>query len=403
MTALPAVHLGYCTNIHPAESWTEVRAMLAGPVRAVKDAVGEGRFGVGLRLAARAAYELDGPGAGAAARAELAEAGLYVFSLNGFPYGAFHDTRVKEAVYRPDWREDERVRYTGALARVACELLPDELEGSISTVPGAFAARAQAPAERRAIARNIAACAAELALVERERGRILRLALEPEPACLLETITETLDFFEAELCSTEVLEELARRTRTARAGAEALLRRHVGVCLDTCHASVEFESPLEALAALAGRGVAVPKIQLSAGLRLQGASPEALALLQTFSDDVYLHQTVVRESDTLTRFLDLPEALAARERFTADAEWRVHFHVPICEAAFGSLSSTRPELEAMLLAAPELAPHLEVETYTFSVLPEAYRHRSVTESIARELAWVRSTLARRSPPNPTDA
>lgn len=400
MTAPPAVHLGYCTNIHPAESWAEVRAMLAGPVRAVKDAAGvQGAFGIGLRLAASAAYELAHEGAAETARAALSEAGLYVFSLNGFPYGAFHGARVKEAVYRPDWREDERVRYTSALARVACELLPDGLEGSISTVPGAFAERAAAAQERREIARNIAASAAEFAAIERERGRTLRLALEPEPACLLETIAETVDFFEAELCSTEVLDELARKTDTTRKRAEALLRRHVGVCLDTCHASVEFESPLHALETLKNHGIVVPKIQLSAGLRIENAAPDALSLLATFSDDVYLHQTVVSSDGVLTRFLDLPDALAARERFAADAEWRVHFHVPICESSFGLLSSTQSDLEALLLAAPELASHLEVETYTFGVLPEAYRHRSVTESIARELAWVRALLARREPRN----
>jgi sugar phosphate isomerase/epimerase len=396
MTPLPALHLGYCTNIHPGESLSDVRAMLAGPVRAVKAAAGvKGAFGVGLRLAARAAYELARPGAAELARAELAEAGLYVFSLNGFPYGAFHDTRVKEEVYRPDWLEDERVRYTRALARAACELLPAELEGSISTVPGAFAPRAAGPAERREIARNIATSAADLAVIERERGRTLRLALEPEPACLLETIAETVDFFENELCSRELLGELSRATGTTTSQAEALLRRHVGVCLDTCHASVEFESPLDALRTLAHHGVCVPKIQLSAGLRIENASADALALLGTFADDVYLHQTVVRSDGALTRFLDLPEALSARERFAKDAEWRVHFHVPICEPSFGLLSSTQADLEALLLAAPELAPHLEVETYTFGVLPEAYRGRSMTESIVRELAWVRSLLARR--------
>lgn len=403
MTA-PPLHLGYCTNIHPAESWAETRALLAGPVRAVKAATGEaGAFGVGLRLAARAAYELERAGTAAELCAELADAGIYVFSLNGFPYGAFHGTRVKEAVYRPDWLEDERVRYTSVLARIACDLLPAELEGSISTVPGAFAERAAGAAERRLAARNVAESAAELVAIERERGRTLRLALEPEPGCLLETIDETLDFFERELCSAEVLDELARRARIARSEAERALRRHVGVCLDTCHASVEFESPRAALATLAEHGIIVPKIQLSAGLRLEQATPEALAVLETFSDDVYLHQTVVRSRGELVRFLDLPQALSAADRLTGDAEWRVHFHVPVCEPSFGLLSSTQADLESLLLDAPELAPHLEVETYTFGVLPETYRNLTVTESIARELGWVRRVLARRAAAGEDDA
>jgi hypothetical protein len=140
----------------------------------------------------------------------------------------------------------------------------------------------------------------------------------------------------------------------------------------------------------------VPKIQLSAGLLLEKPSPEALAHLAGFADEVYLHQTVVRQGDSLTRFLDLPDALTHAPALSKDAEWRVHFHVPVCESSFGLLSSTAHELEALLLEADELAPHLEVETYTFGVLPEAYRARSVTESIARELDWVRATLARRA-------
>lgn len=392
-------HVGYCSNIHPAESWHEVRAMLDGPVRDVKRAVSEHEpFGVGLRLAARAAYELEHEDALDDARALLDDAGLYVFSLNGFPYGAFHEGRVKEAVYRPDWLESERSRYTSALARVACALVPESVEPSISTVPGAFRERVAGEAERRSIALRIAKSAAELVLIERERGRTVRLALEPEPACLLETISEAVTFFEEQLCSGEVLAEFARETRIAHSLAERLLRRHVGICLDTCHASVEFEPPLQALRTLAARGIDVPKIQLSAGLVLEKPSPEALAHLARFADEVYLHQTVVKERDTLTRFVDLPEALARAASISKEAQWRVHFHVPVCESSFGLLSSTAPELEAMLLEAEKLAPHLEVETYTFGVLPEAYRDRSVTESIARELSWVRDTLARRPSP-----
>ena len=34
-----------------------------------------------------------------------------------------------------------------------------------------------------------------------------------------------------------------------------------------------------------------------------------------------------------------------------------------------------------------LTEHLEVETYTFDVLPERFKPSSVTEAIARELEW----------------
>ena len=101
--------------------------------------------------------------------------------------------------------------------------------------------------------------------------------------------------------------------------AERLLRRHVGVCLDACHASVEYERPVMALQKLRSAGIAVPKIQLSAGLRLGRATPEALAELRAFDDGIYFHQTVVAESDgdggaprRLQRFVDLTSHGPAR-------------------------------------------------------------------------------------------
>ncbi|HEX6274433.1 MAG TPA: metabolite traffic protein EboE, partial [Polyangiaceae bacterium] len=248
-------HLTYCTNIHPGESWADVREALRTHVVCVKRRVSPSApFGVGLRLSARAAEELaTTPGALAEARAELDAAGLYVFTLNGFPYGEFHGTRVKERVYRPDWLEDARIDYTGSLARVLAALLPADTPGSISTVPGCFAERAERGAAR-AVAHNVARAAAELATLERETGVTIALALEPEPACLLETTDDALAFFERELFSRDVLEAFAERLGADASRVEPVLRRHVGVCLDACHASVEFERPLMALQKLSSAG-----------------------------------------------------------------------------------------------------------------------------------------------------
>lgn len=388
-------HLGYCTNVHPGESFNEVDTILRSFVPEVKRKVAPREpFGVGLRLAARASFELERPGSLERMREALAASQLYVYTLNGFPYGEFHATRVKERVYRPDWLEEPRVAYTTSLARVLALLLPEGVDGSISTVPGCFAARAVS-GSARGMALNLARAAGELVQIERDQGKSIALALEPEPACFLETTDEALRFFQEELWHAEVLQFFARLTGLDASGAERALRRHVGVCLDTCHAAVEYESPRAALARYLGAGIVVPKIQLSSALSLT-PSPENLTALHAFDDAVYLHQTVTRAaSGELTRYVDLPEAFAAPAAATA-AEWRVHFHVPVFETKLGAFSSTQAELLDLLVESPELSPHLEVETYTFDVLPSEFRAPSVTEDLARELRFTLDALSRRS-------
>jgi sugar phosphate isomerase/epimerase len=403
LDAPAGAHLTYCTNIHPGETWPEVQAALRTHVAGVKRRISPNApFGVGLRLAARAADDLvNGPGVLDDAKRELDDAGLYVFTLNGFPYGSFHGTRVKERVYRPDWLEDERVRYTRSLGRVLAALLPENTPGSISTVPGCFHERAE-PGAARAIALNVARAAAELVGIERQTGKTIALALEPEPACLLETTDDALAFFERELFAPDVRRELGERIGIDAGRAEEVLRQKVGICLDACHASVEFERPVMALQKLRSAGILVPKIQLSAGLRIRSATAEALGELRAFDDGVYFHQTVVRigsERDgaarRLRRFVDLPDAFRAAPELGDGAEWRVHCHVPVFHAELGAFSSTQEDLFELLVLATELSSHLEVETYTFDVLPEALRDRPVVEAIARELEWVLAALALR--------
>jgi hypothetical protein len=243
--------------------------------------------------------------------------------------------------------------------------------------------------------RRLANLAASLVGIERTTGKRLVLALEPEPACFLETTADAVAFFQDELLGAASLTAFAELTGLDASGAEHALRRHVGVCLDACHASVEFEQPHEALATLRAAGIAVPKLQLSAGLRVAPVEPSTLEALRSFADEVYLHQTVARdETGALVRFLDLGEALDAA-RNTAFSELRVHFHVPVFERELAPFSSTQDDLARVLEQAGELPPHLEVETYTFDVLPERFRTLSVTQAIARELEWARARLAER--------
>lgn len=390
---LNGAQLTYCTNVHPGETLAELRALVKQHVTAVKRAVvPEGRFGVGLRVAAEAARALDVPEELARFRDELEAEGLYCFTINGFPYGAFHGTRVKEGVYLPDWRDPERIRYTQSLSRVLAGLLPPGVSGSISTVPGCFKPNAGAADAERRMAASLVDVAATLIEIERSSGRYIALALEPEPHCFLETTAEAVRFFERRLLNREACQRLCQVADVEPAEAERALRRHLGVCLDTCHASVEFEAPLDAWKTLQSAGIGVPKIQLSAGLLVSEATEEHLRALSAFENDVYLHQTVIRRGGALERFLDLPQALASEH--AASGEWRVHFHVPIFLSELGLFRSTQADLLPLLheLSRTADCPHLEVETYTWDVLPPAFRDVPVEEAVARELRFVLDRL-----------
>jgi sugar phosphate isomerase/epimerase len=389
-----SAHLTYCTNIHPGESWADVRRNLESQLLRVKALVAPDRsFGVGLRLSAEAARSLGDPAMLDELRSFLSSNDLYVFTINGFPYGPFHGTRVKEDVYRPDWLEEERLRYTDGLARILAALLPAGLEGSVSTVPGCFKPRAAERGSSAAMADRLIRHASGLVSLERDTGKRVALALEPEPFCVLETVVETIAFFEAYLFDRVAVARLASLTGLGEPAAEAALRRHLGVCFDACHAAVEFEEPKAAVSALRAAGIAIHKIQVSAGLRVVPPSAANRAALRPFAEDVYLHQVVARQGAVLRRYADLAPALADPAAATDD-EWRIHFHVPLFREELGPFRNTQTFLRELLaLQAHEgITSHLEVETYTWQVLPPEYRGADVAEDVAREISWTLEAL-----------
>jgi sugar phosphate isomerase/epimerase len=387
--------LTYCTNIHAGESWDEIRASLDQHVPRIKAQVSPDEpFGLGLRLSGIAAAELVRSEPLARFKEQLARLGAYVFTLNAFPFGPFHGTRVKEQVYEPDWRHDARLAFTIDAARVLAALLPEAGYGSISTVPGAFKPRAREAGAVDAMVARLLAAAARLLVLRRDTGRHVALALEPEPCCFLETVEEAVAFFEGSLFAAEPRVRFAALAGTSPAAAEAELRAHLGICYDVCHGAVEFEDPLAALRQLRQAGIAVPKIQLSAAMRVPLMSPAHGSVLERFDTAVYLHQVVVKNG-RLQRFLDLPDALAAFRAGAAQGEWRIHCHVPVFLSDLGDLQSTQDALIRVLAALRDepLAPHLEVETYTWDVLPARLKTASKAQDIARELAFVRRQLA----------
>jgi sugar phosphate isomerase/epimerase len=405
LKSLPDVHLTYCTNIHPGESWAEVRANLERFVVPVRREIGvEGEFGLGLRLSALAARELSEPSRLEELRSFLTANGLYVYTINGFPYGPFHGQPVKEEVYLPDWASDERLLYTNLLADLLAELLPDMpgLEGTISTVPGAFAERVRSEADARTLARQMARHVAHLHRLGRSTGKRIALALEPEPCCFLETVDQTIAFFRDHLFGDAGVETLVNELALPAADCERLLHDHLSVCFDACHMAVEFEEPAEAMRAFDDAGIRIGKFQISAGLRVEltGRAEHdepRLRELGGFADPVYLHQVVERSSRGIRRYLDLPEALRAAASDPLPREWRIHFHVPLFREQLGAFQSTQPylvELIDLLKSEPRDA-HWEVETYTWDVLPEEHRAGGVVAAVVRELGWVVEQVDRR--------
>src|SRR5919106_1354132 len=238
-------HLTYCSNIHPGESWDEVSTALAAALPRVREQLAvRGPMAVGLRLSAAAAETLESPGRLQQFRDFLSAGEYYVLTINGFPYGAFHAERVKENVYLPDWRDPARVEYSNRLARLAVDLAGEVsgLDPSVSTVPGAFRAAAASPSDAEEIAAGILRHSAALRALRERTGRTVVLAIEPEPACFIETVDEAVAFFRSHLFRADLV---AKVSRSAGPLDVEDVRRHIGVCLDTCHMAVEFEDPAE--------------------------------------------------------------------------------------------------------------------------------------------------------------
>jgi hypothetical protein len=391
----PPIHLTYCLNIHPGESWTENFAAIREKALAIKQRVAPDQwFGLGLRLSQHAAARLaSDPALIDEARAFLSENEMYPFSINGFPYGRFHAGPVKEQVYAPDWRTPERRDYTMQLADIFTNFLPPQVDGSISTVPGSFGPWVESDADRLLIVKNLAVIVAYLAAIRDDTGQDIHLGLEPEPDCFLERTDQTIEFFENHLLTTGV-DEVARLLRCERPQAEEALRRHLGVCFDTCHVALQFENPYDALKAYRDAGIRISKIQLSAALAGPGV-PETWDTLKTFAEPVYLHQVKARLPDGgIASWYDLPTAIEEGPQMKEIEEVRVHFHVPLFASNFGTLSSTVGTLEPRFFHALRkgVTSNLEIETYTFDVLPPEFSPGDVVKSVAREFSWAMQEL-----------
>jgi hypothetical protein len=380
-------HLAYCTNIHRGETWSETFGALASHALAVRERVcPRDRFAIGLRLSHQAAVELSDPKTLSNFQRWLEKNSCYVFTINGFPYGRFHGARVKDQVYAPDWTSSERLAYTNRLFDLLAQLLPAGIEGSVSTLPGSFKEFIRTEEQKKAIRENLWRCVEHIARLNEKTQRKLHLGLEPEPLCLVENSAETISFFE--------------QLRAGRKN-DPRLDEHLGVNYDCCHFAVEFEEPQTALNSLRDAGIKISKLHLSSALKVR-PTPAARVELKKFADETYLHQVVARNADGKLKFFrDLPDALNLQPsnlNSQPSEEWRIHFHVPLHAPAKPPFENTNDHLLGVLdwLAKnPKLCSHLEMETYTWEVLPPELKSRTVVEQLIAEYGWTLAQLAER--------
>lgn len=378
------IHLAYCTNVHRGGDWPETFRSLNEHTLRVRDRVGAGRpYAIGLRLGDAASRQLGQAGELERFRAWLDENNCYIFTINGFPHGDFHGKRIKEQVYQPDWTTPERVEYTRRLFDILAELAPADAGGSVSTVPCSFKEFITGDEQVEAMRRNVWEVVEHIDVLSEKTGKDLHLGLEPEPLCYLETTEEMIQFY--------------RQLRDDRPGDDRLAKR-LGINYDTCHLAVEFEEAAAALDSLAAEGIRISKLHFSSALKVQ-PSAETLDGLAGFAEDIYFHQVVARSADSaLTRYRDLPDALAAAARgeTAGDTEWRIHFHVPLHCPPTVLFDTTADQLQqaiGVLGANPALCSHIEMETYTWEVLPDEMKQRDVVDQLVGEYDWTLAKLA----------
>ncbi|MEH6681532.1 MAG: metabolite traffic protein EboE [Sediminicola sp.] len=390
-------HLSYCTNIHPGENWEATFNSIKTYVPYIKNEVSPDRpFGIGLRLSNNASRELASGANMEIFKSWLAEKDCYVFTMNGFPYGDFHGTVVKDKVHAPDWTGRERVEYTIRLFQQLEALLAPGMDGGISTSPVSYRhwfATEQATDEALTIgARHLVEVAAFLHEREQASGSYMHLDMEPEPDGLLENTKEFIDFFEDYVLpvGTAWLKENCQMETDL---AVHVLKRHLTMCYDVCHFSLAYESPEQTFPALAEKGLLVGKVQISAALKIifeAGREDRIWESLQMFNEPTYLHQVTEKINGKVKVYNDLPVVLEGNRQHT---ELRAHFHVPIFLDRFNDLYSTQEQILETLayLRNHPVSAHLEVETYTWGVLPADLK-MDLGKSIVRELNWVKDHL-----------
>ena len=389
-------HLTYSTLVHPGDTWEEMWASLNTYVPKVKARIAPNqRFGVSLRLSADSAETLvKSKPEREKLKKFLGDNDMYLYTVNAFPYGAFKGTVVKEQVYEPDWRSEERTRYTMNVADVLADVCGPDISPSIQSAPLGFKPRVTGDNVVASYTDHVMRVVAHLIALEQRTGCVVTLALEPEPYCFLETTDEAVDYFTKHLYSGAAAETVAKLAHIPISEAHVALRRHLGVVFDICHQAIEYENISQCLQKLVDAGIPIFKLQEAAAVHIPEVTQASVDALKRYSKTIYLTQTVEKKDGKLTRFLNLEDAFAAWEKAPGPREWRTHFHVPVFLDDLGPFRTTRFAIEEALRfhKLKPLSRQLEIETYTWDVLPDNLKTGDIVDYVCRELEWVRGQL-----------
>lgn len=395
-------HLTYCTNIHPGNSWQDHFESLQENFPLIKSEISpNASMAIGLRLSNDASITLTEPQEFIKFKDWLIKEDAYVFTMNGFPYGEFHETVVKDQVHTPDWLTPERLAYTLRLSDILVKLLPEGMDGGISTSPLSYRywfETEKAREEATNIAtKNILAVVEHMYHQKLDTNKVLHLDIEPEPDGMLETGPEFINWYIDYLLPLGK-QYLSNKLKLSDEECETVIKEHVRLCYDVCHFALGYERHPEVVNQLKEHGIKIGKFQISAALKAklpenQNDRNSIKAAFAKFNESTYLHQVIAQKKDnSILRYRDLPPALAdTNDRDTI--EWRAHFHVPIFESDFGLLQSTQSDILEVLKLQEELnlCQHFEVETYTWGVLSTELK-LPLPSSISRELLWVQPLL-----------
>ncbi|MGA4577539.1 metabolite traffic protein EboE [Limisphaera sp. VF-2] len=378
------LHLAYCTNLYRGDTWAETWTRLAQHLPRIRERIApDCPLGLSLRLSGRAARELADPPTLLSFRKWLEQQHAYVFSVHSFPCGHFRDRTVEPRVFVPDWTSPERTAYTNMLCDLLVQLLPPGVEGSISTLPGAVKGAFYSEEELALIRHHLWQCIEHLSRICERTGRIIRLALEPTPYCLLETSGEVIEFF---------LQFRREHMNDSR------LIEFLTVAYDAVHFAVEYEDPGAVVSAFREHHIKLGKIQLGVALRVC-PSPELCEFLEPLRETDYHHHVVAWLPDgQRILYRTLAEARLAVRAGLPAVECRIHLHAPLhCPDGEWFLLTQDHVLTLLDLVAaePSLCRHLEIETQTWEVLPPEHRQRTLPDQIAADYAWVLTRLNER--------
>lgn len=389
-------HLSYSTLVHAGDTWEEMNASLRTFVPAVKKRISPNApFAVSLRISAESAKTLTEDAAERASlKAFLDQEDLYVYTVNAFPYGPFKGGLVMERVYEPDWTTRDRVDYTNSIADILAEISPAGVNPSIQTAPLAFKPNVSGDEYVQTFTHNLYLVVKHLLELEQRTGRRVKLAIEPEPACYLETTDETIAFFKERIYAPTAITEFARVAGIPISEAEGAVRRYLGIVFDIGHQSVGFENITYSLTKIRSAGIPIFKLQEAASLWVERLTADKLTALRRFTDTIYLSQTSLKQDGKTNKFLNLGEALDFYEANPVETEMRTHFHVPVFLEEIGPFRTTRFGVQEALKMHREspLSDHLEIETYTWDVLPPALLSGDIIDNVSRELEFVRTEL-----------